>query len=98
HLRNHGFILTPKGWTLSPAYDINPVETGTGLSLNISDSDNSLDLELAIEVCEFFRLSEGRANEIITEVTSVVKDWRKLAKKYGISNTEQELKSQAFSR
>ena len=24
HFRNHGFLLTPKGWTLSPAYDINP--------------------------------------------------------------------------
>jgi len=23
HFRNHGFLLTPKGWTLSPAYDIN---------------------------------------------------------------------------
>lgn len=37
HLRNHGFILKPEGWVLSPAFDINPVETGTGLSLNISD-------------------------------------------------------------
>jgi len=24
HLRNHGFILTDKGWILSPAYDLNP--------------------------------------------------------------------------
>ena len=23
HFRNHGFILTQKGWELSPAYDIN---------------------------------------------------------------------------
>jgi serine/threonine-protein kinase HipA len=23
HLRNHGFLLTPDGWTLSPAYDVN---------------------------------------------------------------------------
>ena len=29
HLRNHGFILTEKGWILSPAFDINPNETGT---------------------------------------------------------------------
>ena len=25
HLRNHGFILTDKGWCLSPLYDVNPV-------------------------------------------------------------------------
>ncbi len=24
HFRNHGFLLTQKGWTLSPAYDMNP--------------------------------------------------------------------------
>mgnify|MGYP000739016763 FL=1 len=24
HFRNHGFLLTTKGWTLSPAYDMNP--------------------------------------------------------------------------
>lgn len=96
HLRNHGFILTDEGWLLSPAYDINPVETGTGLKLNISDEDNSLDLDLAIEVCEFFRLTVDRANKIVTEVKAVVRNWEKVATKYGISRREQELKSLAF--
>lgn len=96
HLRNHGFILTDRGWLLSPAYDINPVETGRGLKLNISDEDNSLDLDLAIEVSEYFRLSEERAAIIITEVKTAVRGWRELAKKYGISRNEQELKAPAF--
>jgi len=96
HLRNHGFILTDEGWSLSPAYDINPVETGTGLKLNISDEDNSLDLDLAMEVSEFFRLSEERATEIIDEVTVAVRNWKQVATKYGISKAEQELKSIAF--
>ncbi|WP_421753640.1 HipA domain-containing protein [Croceimicrobium sp.] len=65
HLRNHGFILKPGGWVLSPAYDINPVETGAGLSLNISDNDNALDFDLAIEVAKFFRLDEERAHKIM---------------------------------
>ncbi len=98
HLRNHGFILTKGGWILSPAYDINPVETGTGLKLNISEDDNALDLNLALEVCSYFRLKEDRANEIIEEVKTAVKNWRNLATKVGISNAEQELKSMAFSR
>lgn len=96
HLRNHGFILTNEGWLLSPAFDINPVETGTGLKLNISDDDNSLDLELALEVCEYFRLSEKRANEIVEEVLNAVGSWREKATKYGISRVEQELKAVAF--
>lgn len=96
HLRNHGFLLTNDGWELSPAYDINPVENGTGLKLNISDEDNSLDLNLAMEVSEFFRLSEKRATEIIDEVLNAVANWREVAIKYKISRVEQELKAIAF--
>jgi len=96
HLRNHGFILTPMGWILSPAYDINPVETGTGLKLNISENDNALELGLAIDVCPYFRIKEARAIEIIEEVKAVVRTWRTVSTKYGISNAEQELKSRAF--
>ena len=96
HLRNHGFLLTNDGWVLSPAYDINPVENGSGLKLNISDEDNSLDLNLAMEVSEFFRLSEKRATEIIDEVLNAVANWREVAIKYKISRVEQELKALAF--
>lgn len=96
HLRNHGFILTNSGWVLSPAYDINPVETGTGLKLNITENDNSLDLELALKVYPFFRLKEKQAKEIIEEVKAAVRNWREIASKHQISNSEQELKSMAF--
>ena len=97
HLRNHGFILSEKGWLLSPAYDINPIETGVGLKLNISDEDNALDLNLALEVSEYFRLSDKKANEIISQITKAVSNWRKIATKHGISRVEQELKSPAFN-
>jgi serine/threonine-protein kinase HipA len=97
HLRNHGFIYSNKGWLLSPAYDINPVETGTGLSLNISEDDNSLDLHLAMEVYKYFRLTENEAKQIVLEVKNAVKAWRDIANKYNISRTEQELMSTAFS-
>ena len=98
HLKNHGFILSERGWLLSPAFDINPVETGMGLKLNISDTDNALDINLALEVSEYFRLKEDRAGEIIDEVKSSVMNWKEIASKYGISRSEQELKAMAFSR
>lgn len=98
HLRNHGFMLTPSGWILSPAYDINPVETGTGLKLNISENDNALDLNLAMSVCSYFRLKPDKANNIIKEVKIAVSNWRKVAAKYSLSITEQELKSRAFQQ
>lgn len=35
HFRNHGFIYTKNGWSLSPAFDLNANEMGTGLKLKI---------------------------------------------------------------
>lgn len=96
HLRNHGFILTDTGWLLSPAYDINPVATGPGLKLNINEDDNSLDLDLAKEVAPYFRLDEKSADKIIEVVLKSVGNWKKVARKYGISNSEQELMEPAF--
>ena len=97
HLRNHGFLLSQEGWILSPAYDINPIETGRGLKLNISENDNSLDLRLAMEVHEYFRLNKAEALKIINTVKTSVSKWSELADKYGISRSQQELKSLAFS-
>ena len=96
HLRNHGFLLAEKGWRLSPAYDINPNEFGSGLSLNISEMDNSLDLELALSVAEYFRVDKQKANLIIEQVKSSVSNWRSVAKDIGIPKAEQDRMSKAF--
>lgn len=96
HLRNHGFLLTDLGWILSPAYDLNPSETGSGLKLNISENDNSLDLNLAMDVSEYFRISKAKATKIKNQVLNAVSHWQKVATKYGLSRAEQELKSRAF--
>jgi len=98
HLRNHGFILTERGWILSPAYDMNPVDKASGLSLNISEDDNSLDLDLAREVAEYFRVDAKKSDQIILKITSVVKEWRSIANYFGISKSEQEIMSGAFNR
>lgn len=97
HLRNHGFLLRPKsGWTLAPAYDLNPVATGDGLALNISESDNAQDLELVRDVAANFRLSLSRATEILAEVTTATKQWRAEAKKHKLPRDEQERMADAF--
>ncbi len=96
HLRNHGFLLTDKGWKLSPAYDINPNEYGAGLGLNISETDNSLDVDLALSVAEYFRVSKGRAKQILEMVKASTSRWLIVAKEIGIPKSEQDRMSQAF--
>lgn len=96
HLRNHGFLLSPAGWLLSPAYDVNPVYFGRGLTLNISETDNSLDFDLALSVAHYFRVNNKMANNFVTEVKQDVSNWKGLAKNYGISSQEQDLMATAF--
>lgn len=96
HLRNHGFLYTESGWTLSPAFDINANETGTGLKLNIDEEDNLLDIDLVLRTAPFYLLSDKRAAEIKDEVIKAVSLWRKVAAKYKISPSEIERKARAF--
>ena len=96
HLRNHGFLLQKRGWALSPAYDITPNPKGTCLTLNINESDNSLSLDLARSVAEYFRVENDDAKNIINSIKNVVSNWGKYASEMKISRSEQEYYSNAF--
>jgi serine/threonine-protein kinase HipA len=96
HLRNHGFLLTPHGWRLSPAYDMNPIEGGNGLKLNITEEDNSLDPELALQTIAYYRLTAEKAAEIHQQIKNAVSNWRNIASKYQLSRADQELMAASF--
>jgi serine/threonine-protein kinase HipA len=96
HLRNHGFLLTSKGWILSPAYDINPIAVADGLSLNISENDNSLSFELALEVGEYYRLRSTEAMAIIADIRKVVSQWKTNALALGIHRGDCDALASAF--
>ncbi|MCB9296290.1 MAG: HipA domain-containing protein [Lewinellaceae bacterium] len=96
HLCNHGFLLTNRGWLLSPAYDINPNEQGVGLSLNIDENSNALDLELAKSVAEYFRVNLKAADTFMRSTKKAVNAWRNKADRLGISKAEQEMMKLAF--
>lgn len=90
HFRNHGFLLTPQGWTLSPAYDMNPT-TNEYQSLLITSSTNKADLNTLLEASEEYMIGKEEAARIIQEVAATVKDWRKMAATLGIAKREMEL-------
>ena len=96
HLRNHGFMLEPTGWTLAPAYDMNPDPHGAGLKLNISENDNAQDIDLALSVAQVFRVKHARARDIVEEVASAVAQWRTVAKRHGLSRAAQARMRRAF--
>lgn len=90
HFRNHGFLLTAKGWTLPPAYDMNPT-LNEYQSLLITSVSNKADLHILLDACEDYMLGRKVANNIIMEVVNAVKDWRSLAVRLGISKREIDL-------
>ncbi|MEO0553620.1 MAG: HipA domain-containing protein [Bacteroidota bacterium] len=96
HLRNHGFILSDKGWRLSTAYDINPSIDKDGLSLNIDTDSNAMDFELAKSVSSYFQLDSKQMTSILNEVKSAVSQWKNIAQDIGISRQEQQLMEGAF--
>lgn len=96
HLRNHGFILTNNGWQLSPAYDMNPNEMGSGLTLNISENSNEQDISLALETAKHYKLKKDEAIKILNDMQLEIAKWRTVAKKMGISSGEIEQTKRAF--
>ena len=85
HFRNHGFLLTPKGWTLSPAYDINP-GTKTNQYLLIDQYTEQSDISSLLQASDSYMIEQQEASEIIEEVRATIKDWRKTAAKLQISS------------
>jgi serine/threonine-protein kinase HipA len=96
HLRNHGFLLGEQGWRLSPVYDLNPQPWGDGLALNINETDNRLDLDLAAEVADYFRVKPMRREKLLRQICVAVSGWEKTARAEGISQPEIERMRPAF--
>ena len=98
HLRNHAFILTKRGWILSPLYDVNPIPYGDELSLNVDEEDNSISVDLAVETAFRFGIEQADAEASAAEILKIVRDnWGKLASGYGLSRRQVEEMRPAFS-
>lgn len=97
HFRNHGFLLTPKGWTLSPAYDMNPT-LNEYQALLINSTTNHADLQVLLNSSEEYMIGKKEAKQIIDEVKSGVKQWKPLAMQLGIAKREMNVFEQVFQR
>lgn len=95
HFRNHGFLLTPKGWTLSPAYDLNPT-FNDHQSLLINATTNRSDPQLLLASSEEYMIGKEEATHIIEEVKDGVSQWRSMATRIGIAKREMDLFAQVF--
>lgn len=97
HFRNHGFLLTRKGWELSPAYDINPTLSGSqSLLINRNTSESNIDILL--ESAGDYMLSSAKAQGIINNVRDAMKSWRNEARKQGLPQRDIDMFAPRFDK
>ena len=64
HLRNHGFVLTERGWRLSPMFDVNPNPNGGASALDRGD---------LLEDAAYYRLTRSEAEDRLSRIKAVCK-------------------------
>ncbi len=100
HLRNHGFLWRDAGgWTLAPAYDLNPTPADVRpriLTTNIDLEEGTCDLGLVLSARDYFGLSDAGARDIVREVSAATRTWRDAAQGFGARPAEIRRMESAF--
>ena len=89
HLRNHGFLRTSTaGWSLSPAFDLNPnPQPGSKHLSTAIGSDTTAAIEPLMDVAELFGLGRAEAGAVLREVVESTRHWRLAAARVGLGST-----------
>ena len=100
HLRNHGFLMREPGrWSLSPAYDLNPVPEVDRARMNktaISEDHGEPTIAGALEGGERFGLKSAESKRILKEVYTAVSGWRKTARRLRLPASTLDAYASAF--
>lgn len=99
HLRNHGFLRTSSaGWSLSPAFDLNPDPRPGPKQLSTAiDFDNAdASVELLLGVAREFRLTDETARAVLGAVVEATDRWRQAAERAGLDRGAQQQMAGAF--
>jgi serine/threonine-protein kinase HipA len=100
HLRNHGFLMHHAGrWSLSPAYDINPVPEIDRVRMwktPVSENREEPSIAGALAVASRFGLKATEARSILGEVLSAVSAWRRIAGQLRLKAGTIEVYASAF--
>jgi serine/threonine-protein kinase HipA len=100
HLRNHGFLMREPGrWSLSPAYDINPVPEMDRARINktgISEDQAEPTIAGALAASVRFSLKTTESKKILSEVFCAISDWRKVGRKLRLKASTLDVYGSAF--
>jgi len=102
HLRNHGFLMHQPGrWSLSPAYDVNPVPEMDRVRMNktaITEDQQEPTIAGALAAATRFGLSATAARRILREVFTAVAGWRKAGRHLRLKAATLDVYASAFEQ
>jgi serine/threonine-protein kinase HipA len=100
HLRNHGFLMhAPGRWTLSPAYDINPVPELDRVRISktaITENQEEPTIASALAAAPRFGLKASEAKQILRVIFTAVSGWRKTGRQLRLKASTLNTYASAF--
>jgi len=100
HLRNHGFLMREPGrWSLSPAYDLNPVPEMDRARMSktaITESQEEPTIAGALAAATRFGLKTTESKKILREVFIAISGWRKTGKQLRVKASTLDAYASAF--
>jgi serine/threonine-protein kinase HipA len=100
HLRNHGFLMREPGrWSLSPAYDLNPVpemDRARMTKTAVTEDQEEPTIALALAAAQRFGLKATESKEILREVFIHVAGWRKTGRQLRLKASTLDAYASAF--
>jgi serine/threonine-protein kinase HipA len=100
HPRNHALLRRPKGWRLSPAYDLLPTpmlgQERRDLALTVGGYGRTASRYNLLSQAGRFGLSDALARSAIDQIVSVVQQWRDCFLACGVSNKDIDAVAPAF--
>jgi serine/threonine-protein kinase HipA len=100
HLRNHGFLMHEPGrWSLSPAYDINPVPEMDRVRMSktaITEDQQEPTIASALAAAPRFGLKATESKKILREVFTPVFGWRKTGRQLRLKDSALDAYASAF--
>jgi serine/threonine-protein kinase HipA len=89
HPRNHALLRRPKGWRLSPAYDLVPAPMVSlerrDLALTVGNYGRTASIYNLLSQADRFGLSADEARGEIDRIVNVVRQWRNTFLACGVS-------------
>ncbi|MEU4365405.1 HipA domain-containing protein [Promicromonospora sp. NPDC023987] len=98
HMKNHGFLRRPDGWSLSPLFDVNPNPFAVAESTPLRPGGNRIDRDVRVllATADSYGLRPDDARRVLGEVAAATSGWTRIAREMSLPPEEIALMAEAF--